>query len=227
VIRHSRSIHRPAPLPLRALLTVAALAALPVASGCAAGRDAQTSREYQATETVNASRNGVDIRNLFILGPTPGQTLPAGSAAPVYLSLINNTNTQDRLVAVTAPGLATSAQLPGGGVDMPPRQLVAPGKPGSANASPITLQGLTAQVRGGEWRALTLEFQRAGLVRVNVPVVPWQDSYLTYSPAPPPSPSAAPGGTPGGTARPGASPTPGPGGSRSPGASPTPTDTGG
>lgn len=203
-------------------VAVATLVLVPTMSGCAAGRGAQTSQAYQATEAVSATHEAIDIRNMFVLGPAPGQAITAGAGAAVYLSLINNANAPERLVAVGAPGLASSGRLPSGGVQLPPRQLVSPGQ----NGTPITLEGLATPLRGGEWRKVTLQFQQAGAVTVNVPVVPRQGTYTTYAPAPVPTMPGPASGTPApgesGAPSPGAghqkaTPSPKPGGQQTPG----------
>jgi copper(I)-binding protein len=196
----------------RRVTAAATLVLVPLASGCAAGQDAQTSRQYQATEAVSATHNGMEIRNLFVLGPGQGQALPAGAAAPVYLALVNNSAKPDQLLAISAPGLAAAGQVPEGSVALPPKQIVTPGFQGQP---PLTLQQLAGPLRGGEWRRITFQFREAGTVTVSVPVVPRQGTYLTYSPAPTPPGATAPGSGP---VRPGAgsaSPTGSPSGSPS------------
>ena len=67
-----------------------------------------------------------------------------------------------------------------------------------ATSSKLILKGLTKAYSGGETVRLTLRFQRAGAVTLNVPVVPRDGAYATYSPAPAPAPtpSATPLPTP-------------------------------
>lgn len=79
------------------LAVAAAVASAPVISACGAGREPQTALPTQLTEGVNASvpvgdaTPQVDIRNMFVLGPLPDQTIPAGgqSRVPLYGVLIN------------------------------------------------------------------------------------------------------------------------------------------
>lgn len=177
----------------RRVTAAATLVLVPLASGCAAGKDAQTSRQYQATEAVSATHNGMEIRNLFVLGPDQGQSLPAGAAVPVYLALINNSAKPDQLLTIAAPGLAAAGQVPQGSVTLPPKQIVTPGYQGQP---PLTLQQLAGPLRGGEWRRITFQFREAGTVTVNVPVVSRHGTYLTYSPAPTPPGATGPGGGP-------------------------------
>lgn len=271
-----------------AMAIAGAFAVAPLVSACAAGQHPQSVLPTRLTEGVNASVGHVDVRNAFVLGPDPGQRLPVGSSAPFYAWIVNKASSPDRLVGVDAPGLAQSVEIVGGGLSLPPNQLVstnlqaaspqpsgvptpgtspsgtpskAPakkpvpgksGKPGAPSGAPtgtpgagtqspaapgsttptgpatsapstagtaaggpaVVLKGLTRQLMGGENIRLTLHFQQAGSLTVNVPVVPRADYYATYPPAPrggtasttpgTPAPGTpAPGGTPGGTATPG------------------------
>ncbi|HEX2316665.1 MAG TPA: hypothetical protein VHJ17_23170, partial [Thermomonospora sp.] len=49
---------------------------------------------------------------------------------------------------------------------------------------PVTLQGLTSPLIGGETISLTLRFEKAGSITLAVPVVPLQGEYGSYSPVP-------------------------------------------
>ncbi|GAA2083472.1 hypothetical protein [Actinomadura alba] len=227
----SRNNRRVAALAIAGALTLA-----PAVSGCGAGHNPQTAQPVNLTEGVNVSTDsGVNVRNLFVLGPAPGRRLTPGASAPVYAAVINDTTDgqPDRLVAVGSPDFQQPAPLTGGGIDLPARQLVqlgaqAPGQPGTA----IVLGGLGKELLGGESIELTLRFQRSGDLKVLVPVVPHADAYATYSPAAPPAPTpnrtapASPG-TPGepasSTVPAGGSPTePTPSGDTGGGSSPDP-----
>jgi copper(I)-binding protein len=233
----------------RAIAVVGVLAVAPLMSACAAGQHPQSALPTQLAEGVNASVNQVDIRNVFLLGPLPGQRLAVGSSAPIYAWFVNNGGSPDRLVAAEAPGVAQSVQIAGGAVALPPNQLVntiqspgaqqspsttatptpattptkgraakprgkagarsatptvtvtpqgtatpgapMPGTPAQQSPSKLILTGLTKNYTGGETFKLTLHFQQAGTVTLNVPVVPRSGYYATYSPVP-----AAPSATP-------------------------------
>lgn len=73
---------------------------------------------------------------------------------------------------------------------------VTPGQQQAAPPSPsskLILQGIAKDFSGGEEVRVTLHFQRAGAIMLNVPVVPQTGYYATYSPAPAePTPSATP-----------------------------------
>jgi copper(I)-binding protein len=186
-----------------------ALAIVPAVSACGAGNDPQTARPTQLTEGVNVTtENGVAVRNLFVLGPVPGQQL--SSAATVYGAVVNDSKDgqADRLVGISAPGVAQAAQIQGGGIDLPYQRLVRLGvaSPTGITMPLIVLQNLTTPLSGGESVNLTLQFEKAGALEAAVPVVPMDDYYTTYAPAPVPTPSAPP--TPTGSATPQGSASP-------------------
>jgi copper(I)-binding protein len=177
-----------------------ALAIIPAVSACGAGEDPQTAQPTQLTEGVNVTtRNGVAVRNLFVLGPPPGQQINPGSAATVYASVVNDSADAqpDRLVGISAPGVAQATRIQGGGIDLPYQRLVRLGvaSPAGITTPLIILQGLATPLSGGESLNLTLQFEKAGALQVAVPVVPRDGSYTTYAPAPVTTPSAAPSAT--------------------------------
>lgn len=209
MIRNSRRV--------TVLAVAGAFALTPAIAGCGAGHEPETARPTQLTEGVNVStKTGVEVRNLFVLGPGSGQKLAPGASAPVYAFVVNNSTDDqpDRLLAVGSPAFQQGAQIAGGGVGLPVRQPVqlggqTPGQP----AQPIVLAGLTQTLIGGESIPLTLRFQRGGDITTLVPVVPHAGAYATYAPAAPPVPTGAvSAGAPGAPASPGA-----PGAATSPG----------
>jgi copper(I)-binding protein len=146
----------------------------------------ETSRPTQLTEGVNVSRTdlNIQIRNLFVLGPAENATLPAGGSAPVYATLIDSaTDGQpDRLIAVSSSVSGQPTALPGGGLELPVGQAVSLN--GSNGTPQAVLTGLTKTLSGGEDIELAMQFQRAGVVNVTVPVVPQSGDFQTYPAAP-------------------------------------------
>jgi len=191
--------------PLRALAVAAAAALVPAIAGCEAGFNAPTQRWHQPSAGTSAVvNNEIRINNMFVLGEPPAFSLPRGGSAGLFLALNNEGDGPDRLIAITAPGVATAVQMPGGGVRLAPDQSVLLTGP----APQVILRGLTRQLNGGQHIEVVLHFLRAGSVTLQVPVMPRAQWFATYAPAPPlvrPSPSGS--ASPSGTASPSASPS--------------------
>jgi copper(I)-binding protein len=193
VIRNSRRV--------TALAIAGALTLAPAVTGC--GTNPGTTRPAQLTEGVNVSRSNLDIqlRNLFVLGPAEGQTLSVGAAAPVYATLINSAadGQPDKLVAVSSNVSGQPTPLAGGGLDLPAGQAVSLNGPSGPLA---VLSGLTKTLTGGGVVEVALQFQRAGVLTVMVPVVSQRGAFQTYPAAPTPavsSPTVSPNATPSAT----------------------------
>ena len=167
-------------------LLIGALAILvPALAGCEAGYNAPTLEFHQASVGVSTIVNGINIDNVFVLGPVPGSTLPAGGQAGLFMSL--EAENGDQLTSISAPGAASSVQLGNGPITLNPNTLVDLGGP----APLLTLDGLTNPLSGGETVQLVLNFATAGTVKLMVPVEPAAYEFATYSPAPTPTASAS------------------------------------
>jgi hypothetical protein len=203
VIRSRRGL-----LALRDLAVVAAVGLVPAIAGCEAGNNAPTQQWHQPTPGASAVvNNTLRINNMFVLGPVPGSTLSRGASAGVFLALSND-GAPDRLISMTAPGAATSVQVPAGGIRVGSRQSLLLTGP----APRVLLEHLSRTLNGGQFIRVNMEFQNAGFVSLRVPVLPRAGAYGTFSPAPlflhpkvTPSPLVS-GGTP--SATPTASPVP-------------------
>lgn len=177
--------NRAAALPRR-MLIAAAVALVPLAAaGCEAGTNAPTQQWHQPTDGSGTTVGTITISNAFVLGAPLNSSLLPGQAAGLYLGLVN-TGPLDHLVSVTAPGTASSVQLPGGTIALPPQQAVLLTGPQPT----VLLEDLTRTLVGGSLISITLTFQNAGTVQMRVPVMPQAQYYSTYSPAPSASPSA-------------------------------------
>jgi copper(I)-binding protein len=187
VIRSRRGL-----LSLRDLMVVAAVGLIPAIAGCEAGNDAPTQQWHQPTPGASAIvDNTLRINNMFVLGPTPGFTLPRGASAGVFFALSNSGGAPDRLLSIKAPGEATSVVVPRGGITLGRNQSLFLTGPSPR----VVLVHLTRTLNGGQWIRLNLQFQNAGFVSLKVPVMPRTESYSTFSPAPlflRPSPSVTP-----------------------------------
>jgi hypothetical protein len=190
VIRNNRRV---AALAIGGALTIA-----PAVTGCGAGFSPQSTRPSEPPQGLNvqipqnASKPAqIQIRNLFVLGPADNQQLAAGADAPVYADIIDAAGTPDQLRAVSSPSFSSPSSIAGNAINLPSHQLVSL----NGGTKPlVVLKGLTQPLFGGENIPLTLTFQNAGSITVQVQVVPWSGIYATYPPAQAasPSPSATP-----------------------------------
>ena len=94
----------------RRLLAGAIAILVPALAGCEAGYNAPTLTFHPASNGVSTTANGIELDNVFVLGPTLGDTLPVGGQAGLFLSLLAQDN-NDRLVSASAPGAASSVKL--------------------------------------------------------------------------------------------------------------------
>jgi copper(I)-binding protein len=170
----------------RRLLIGAIAILVPALAGCEAGNNAPTLEFHPASFGVSTMVNGINLDDVFVLGPAPGSTLPAGGQAGVFLSLYAQNG--DRLTSASAPGAASSVQLVSGPITLNPNTLVDLSGP----APHLVLSGLTNPLSGGETVQLVLNFADAGPVTLSVPVEPAAYEFATYSPPPTPTASASP-----------------------------------
>jgi copper(I)-binding protein len=184
---------------------VAAVALVPLA-GCAAGVRAETSRERPTIDGIGSAIGTLTIRNTYVGGPAEN-----GGSAPVLLSVFNNGNEPDRLVSISSPEagsgtVPSDTTLPPGG-----RQLFF-----TAGRTP-RLTGLTSAVKPGQIVPIVLSFEKAGELKMSVPVAAVPPELLSSGESA--TPSASTSATPSASASPGASASPSAGASASPSAS--------
>jgi copper(I)-binding protein len=188
VILSSQAASRPwrqrRPLPRRLFTVAAATVVAALAAGCEAGAEAPTQQWHQPTEGAAVVRNGISVRNAFVLGNLLNQTVPAGSSAGLFLALDNSNARADTLTGITAPGSAASVTLPGGSVTLNPNRAVLLTGP----QPKVVLTNLTKPLTGGSFIKMVLTFQNAGTVTLSVPVMPSAQYYSTFSPPATPSP---------------------------------------
>ena len=186
MIRSShRADHQRSALPRRLCIAVVAVL-IPALAGCEAGTNAPTQRWHQPTDGAATVLHGIAIRNVFVLGAPPNAALAAGKSAGLFLALFNS-GSPDRLLSISAPGTAKSVQLPGGS------PVALAGSQGVLLTGPqpkVILTGLVRSLPGGSFIPVTMNFQNAGSVTLNVPVLPQAQYYSTFSAAPAPTPTA-------------------------------------
>jgi copper(I)-binding protein len=169
----------------RRLLLGAIAVLVPALAGCEAGYNAPTLEFHPASSGVSVIQNGITLDNVFVLGAPLGSALPPGGRAGVFLAI--QAQNGDRLVAVSAPGAASSVKLSGGPINLPAQTLVDLGGP----VPEMVLTGLLSPLSGGQTVQLTLVFAVAGAFTLTVPVFPHAYDYATYSPPPIPRPTPA------------------------------------
>jgi len=180
------------------VLIGAAALLIPVMAGCEAGLNAPTLEFHPAAAGAYTQVNGISVSNMFVLGAPSGSSLPTGSSASVFLSVFNGGSGDDTLVSVSAPGSAASVRVTGGAVSIPVSSEVNLTGPQPS----VVLTGLTKPLSGGQAIPLTLNFEHAGSVTLQVPVEPQSFYYSTYS-----TPPATPTPTPSAMHKPKATPT--------------------
>ena len=180
----------------RRLACVAVLAALPL-TACAAGYQAETSRERTTLTSVSTVKGNLTIRNMFFVGP-----VEAGGALPLYFAAFNGGNSADKLVNIKS-SLATGSSAP------EKTDVVGGGSLyyNAGDGSVPQLTGLKNKVLVGQTVTVTLSFAQAGDVTVMVPVESSQLPGPSPLPTPSPSASATPTVTPSSSAAATASPS--------------------
>ena len=169
----------------RRLLIGAIAILVPALAGCEAGFNAPTLQFHPASNGANKVVDGITLDNVFVLGPAPGQTLPAGGQAGLFLAL--QAQNSDQLTSITASGVASSVQLSDGPISLTPGTLVDLQGPHPV----VVLNGLTNPLSGGQTVNLTFNFANAAPVTIGVPVEPAAYDFATYAQPPTPTASAS------------------------------------
>jgi copper(I)-binding protein len=143
----------------RRLTCVAVLAALSL-TGCAAGYQAETSRERTTLTSTSGAKGDLTLRNVFFVGPAA-----AGDSLPLYFAAFNGGASDDKLLSLSS-SVSAGASVP------TDTALVAGGKlQFNAGASTVPLlTGLKDKVLVGQTITVTLVFQQAGELTLAVPV---------------------------------------------------------
>ncbi len=177
----------------------AALAVVPLLAGCAANFDAQTQVQYQPAVGSDNRATDIYVLNALVVGDDSGDGTVVGT-------LINQADCPDYLVAVQA------VDNSGGGIETSPLPAVQAVQSSTCAASqaPDTGIALPSQrpaklpddgqvqvhadtVAPGTFITLTLRFQQAGPIEIDVPVVAEAAMYdgITVGPIETPTGEAA------------------------------------
>ncbi|MFR9806565.1 copper chaperone PCu(A)C [Pseudonocardia sp. RS010] len=171
-----RSATRPGAWKVLAVGTAAAGALL--LSGCGAGQIAQTAEQVAAVGGAGAVTGDVAVRNAEIVWPEglapTGAIYQQGGQAPVAMVVVNDGGAADRLVSASSE--AASQVVVTGDQTLSPQTPLVAGTEGAAAALPgskqitVMLTGLREDIVPGRTYPLTLVFQDAGRLTVDLPV---------------------------------------------------------
>ena len=175
-----------------ASLLAGALVGALVLTGCGAGQVAGTAEQVAAVNGANIGAGDIVIRDAVV---TYGEQVEgdavysSGDDAPLSMTIVNEGADADRLVSATSAWaesveLGGTTEIPGGRAvvvegDIAVSGALAPGgsptvapntTPQPAEAAQIVLTGLLDDLRVGPTYEVVLTFERAGEVRVPVPV---------------------------------------------------------
>jgi copper(I)-binding protein len=185
----------------RRIVIAAAAALVPLIAGCDAGANAPSLQWHAPTDGATTTIGNITVSNAFLLGGPLSSALRPGQNASFFFGLTNTGTHLDKLIRVSAPGVAQSVLLPGGRVTVNSEHSVLLTGP----RPQVILEHLLRPLSGGSVVTLVLTFQEAGQVKLQVPVMPRAQYYSTLSPPATPTSTPSPAVSP---STPIASPTP-------------------
>jgi hypothetical protein len=160
----------------RAVAGALLLAVLPFATACGAGKNNETDHEHATPWVAGTSIGSLSVRAVRVVpataGPGSGTPGPSASSAQGYLlaAVVNNGTTTDQLTNVTVDG-ATVQPSAGSVLSFPPTELVRFGDPEIGDTGPaLELSGLSQPLVVGTTMKVTMQFQKAGQVSLEVDV---------------------------------------------------------
>ena len=159
-------------------------------AGCATGVDAQTTAYYNAPAGTDERGGDVKGLNMLVVADDSG-------AGTLVAALLNTTDTEDELVAVTATDPDTGDELTVTGLDSPvplPPNVLVQLIDDTVESGPVGIGG--EALEPGQVLEVSLQFARAGAVSAEVPVMTREGDYAdvpTPAPEPEPQPESEPG----------------------------------
>lgn len=148
---------------------VAALLAVPALSACGVSFGAATDQPYQPGDGVIDRSGAIDVLNALVVSATPG-------SGRLVVGLVNNTDEDDELTGVVAAGDGSPVtfELGDGETTIPAGELL---NLAGDDAAVVSVTGDEESVLPGKFLRLTLQFQTADDVTVNVPVLAQNEDY--------------------------------------------------
>ncbi len=160
-----------------AVSVLAAALTLVLMNGCSAGQITQTSSQVSGVDGASGQAGDIVIRDAAIAAPDRPQGeaayLPGGDA-PLKMVIVNEGSAPDRLVSASSP-FANTVTITGD-ASLPGYQALAVGQPGAVTLPgtkriDMVLTGLRGPLKsGGVLYEVTLFFERAGPLRLQIPV---------------------------------------------------------
>jgi len=153
----------------RRLAVIVAVSSLGLA-GCWTGVDAQTSQPYTPTNAANATVGDIDLRGIALIAgeETGGPALLVGNIIDTGPSNVEDPEAEAQGDVLEAVAVDRSGPVAGTPVDIEPGSVAALG--GADGGDALTVTGM--QVPVGSFADVAFSFENAGLVEVEVPVVP-------------------------------------------------------
>jgi hypothetical protein len=156
-------------------LAIAAAVVSPLLAGCGAGFQAQTNQIYQPGPGITDRSDGVYVVNALVVTDGEGHGTLVGG-------LINQEPRPDKLESASVAcrtGAAPKASIAGGTVALPSQRTVQLADTGVVR--------LTGTLRAGSFCTLSVTFQRAAPVDMDIPIVANSADYaaVPLGPTPP------------------------------------------
>lgn len=173
--------------PVRAFLLTGALVGTLALTGCGAGQVANTAQQVAASRGANVGVGTIVIRDAVVSygEEAEGGTIHArGGDAPLSMTIVNEGTEADELVSASSVWanevrISGDAEVPAGralviegepetsGAGAPS---AAPASPGAGEGTGVVLTGLLDDLRAGLTYEVVLTFERAGELRVQLPI---------------------------------------------------------
>jgi copper(I)-binding protein len=148
-------------------------------AGCGAGQISQTADEASAVNGYTGQIGSIEVRNASIAFAGQGKTdavYRAGQSAPLNMTLVNVSPTDDKLVSVSSP-VASGGQIQGDATVAGNRALQVGNGDAGSDASAlsdrtisVTLTGLKQDITPGLTYPVVLTFARSGELTARLPV---------------------------------------------------------
>ncbi len=149
---------------------IAALLSTALLSACGTGLQAKTYQEIGRQDGAVADlggATGIAVRHLHVEPPASGSALEIDGNASVTGGLVNNGSSADALVGASSEAARDVTLLVDG---TPTTEVAIPAGGATPTTWSLSLTGLTRAVHAATYISVTLEFQRAGRVTLQVPV---------------------------------------------------------